>query len=445
VSAATDACDRLLAQRQSERRLPSVSAAVFRGPSLLWYGAAGAADLDAGTPPASDTQYRLGSITKTFTAVLVLQLRDAGLLGLDDPVSAHLPDVPHGAATIRQLLAHLSGLQREPVGEVWESLVAPTREELFDNLRAAAAVLPPHRRWHYSNLAYGVLGEIVARLTGGTWEGALQARLLTPLGLARTTLAPEEPYARGYLVDPYADRADPEPVLDFGGVGSAAELWSSVGDLARWGAFLLAPDPAVLKPETLDEMCGLQVMADVRGWTLGWGLGLMLFRRGDRVLAGHTGGMPGHNAAVTVAREDGVGAAAFANSSAGLDPGGFAVDLVEAWLEHDPAPATPWAPGPPVPPEYADLLGRWWSEGTEFVFSWRDGHLQALVAGAPPGTPPAVFEPAGDGTYVTVSGRECGEPLRVVRDASGEVTKLYWATYPFTRRALPFGATYDPS
>ena len=445
MSAASDTCDRLVAQRQSERRLPSVSATVFRGADVVWYGAAGAADLDAGTPPTADTQYRAGSITKTFTAVLVMQLRDAGALDLDDPVAKHLPDAPHGEPTVRRLLSHLSGLQREPVGEVWESLVVPAREELFANLARASFVSPPHRRWHYSNLAYAVLGELVARLAGGSWEEVLADRLLRPLGLARTTQAPEEPYARGYLVEPYADRVSPEPVLETRGVASAAQLWTTPADLARWGAFLLAPDPAVLAPATLDEMAELQVMADVHAWTVGWGLGLMLFRRPDRVLAGHTGGMPGHNAALAVARKDGLGAAVFANSSSGLDPGGFAGDLVDAWLEHDPAAVTAWAPGPPVPAAYEGVLGRWWSEGAETVFSWREGTLQALGASAPPGTPPMTFEPAGDDAFVATSGRECGEPLRVVRDASGEVVKLYLATYAFTRRPVPFGATYhDP-
>jgi CubicO group peptidase (beta-lactamase class C family) len=442
VTAASEACDRLVAVRQSERRLPSVSAAVFRGGDVLWYGSVGAARLDASAAPTIDTQYRLGSITKTFTAVLVMQLRDAGLLDLDDPVSRHLPDVPHGDATVRRLLAHLSGLQREPVGDVWESLAAPSREELFDNLGRASAVLPPHRRWHYSNLAYGVLGEVVARLVGGPWESVASSRLLEPLGLARTTLAPEEPYAQGYLVDPYADRADPEPVLNMGGVASAAELWSSVGDLAKWGAFLLAPDPAILAPETLEEMTGLHTMADPRGWKLGWGLGLMLFRRGDLLLAGHTGGMPGHNAGLAVAREEGVGAAVFANSSAGLDPGAFACDLVECWLAEEPDVPDAWVVGPAVPAAYEGVLGRWWSEGKEFVFSYRGGRLQALGAGEPASAPPAFFAPTDVADeLVTETGTECGEPLRVVRDESGGVVKLYWATYPLTRRPVVFGAS----
>lgn len=441
MSAAADACARLLAERQAERRVPSVSATVFRGPEALWYGAAGRARLDPPEAPTADTQYRIGSITKTFTAVLVMQLRDEGRLDLDDRIGVHLPDAKHDAPTIRRLLAHLSGLQREPVGDVWESLAPPAREDLLANYAEASFVLPPNRRWHYSNLAYALLGELVARHAGTPWEDALQARLLDPLGLSRTTLTPVAPYAQGYFVDPYADRATPEPVLEMRGTSSAAELWSTAGDLAKWGAFLLAPDPAVLSPDTLAEMTHLHAMADQDGWTLAWGLGLMLFRREATVLVGHTGGMPGHICALAVSRKDGVGAVALCNNSSQLDPGALACDLVTTWLEKDPAPVTPWAPSDPVPPEVEGVLGTWWTEGTEFVFSWRSGRLQALPVGAPATLAPAVFAPEGEDLFRGVSGREQGELLRVVRDAGGAVAKMYWATYPLTRKPMIFGAS----
>lgn len=442
---AAEACLRLVRDKQAERRLPSISATVFRGAERVWYGAAGSAVLDPATPPTEDTQYRIGSITKTFTAVLVMQLRDAGRLDLDDRIGAFLPDLAHDAPTIRRLLSHLSGLQREPAGDVWESLVPPTRDELIDNAAAAELLLPPNRRWHYSNLAYALLGELVARLSGDTWENVLQARLLDPLGLTRTTHAPVAPYAQGYFVDPYADRATPEPVLEMRGTASAAQLWSTPVDLARWGAFLAKPDPAVLSEDTLAEMTHLHAMADETAWTLAWGLGWMLFRRDATVLVGHTGGMPGHLAALAVSRKDGVGAVVLCNNSAAFEPGPFAFDLVTTWLENDPNPATPWAPGPAVPPGVEGVLGTWWTEGTEFVFSWREGRLHAQPAGAPAAMPPAVFEPAGDDAFKTVSGREQGEWLRVVRDAEGNVRKMYWATYPLTRNPLIFGASsnYD--
>ena len=436
---AADACLALVRKRQSERRLPSVSAAVFKGGERVWYGAAGHARLDPPEEPTADTQYRIGSITKTFTAVLVMQLRDAGLLDLDDRITAHLPEARHDA-TIRRMLAHLSGWQREPHGDVWESLAPPARAELFDNLAATEPASAPNRRWHYSNLTYGVLGELVARLAGGTWEEVLAERLLGPLGMTRTTQQPQAPYAQGYLVDPYADRAAEEPVLDLRGVASAAQVWSTPDDLARWGAFLLEPDPAVLAPATLEEMTTPHGIADETSWALGWGLGLMLFRRHDRICVGHTGGMPGHIAVLAVSRKDGVGAVAFANNSSGFDASLVGSDLVNEWLANDPPAPPAWAPSAPVPPEVEPVLGRWWAEGSEWVLAWRGGRLEAAPAGAPPSYVPSVFEADGDG-FRTVSGHEAGERLRVVRAPDGAVTKLYWATYPLTRHPATFGST----
>ena len=90
-------------------------------------------------------------------------------------------------------------------------------------------------------------------------------------------------------------------------------------------------------------------------------------------------------------------------------------------------------------PRSPELLGVWWSEGDQAVFSWRDRHLEAQVVGAPERVKPSVFEQEGPDRYRVAAGRERGELLEVVRDDSGAVVKLYWATYPFTRRPQLFG------
>src|SRR5215210_7869645 len=108
----------IVARAQAERRLPSVAAGVVRGDEIVWTDAIGLADAEQGEEATPDHQYRIGSITKTFTAVAVMQLRDAGKLDLEDRLDAHL-DVPvHGALTIRRMLSHGSGLQREIPGDV---------------------------------------------------------------------------------------------------------------------------------------------------------------------------------------------------------------------------------------------------------------------------------------------------------------------------------------
>src|SRR5688500_18895236 len=221
---------RLARKVQAEARVPALAVALHRADRPLWQLQVGAAQ--------AESQFRIGSVTKTFTAVLAMQARDDGLLDLDDPVGRHLDDPAHGEATVRRLLSHTSGLQREPHGDVWDTLAAPGVDELLADLARAERVLPPARRYHYSNLGMALLGELVARLRGGPWAEVLPEAVLTPLGLGATTIRPGPTAATGFLVDAYSDEAYPEPPTDFGAVAPAAQLWSTAADMARWAAFL---------------------------------------------------------------------------------------------------------------------------------------------------------------------------------------------------------------
>jgi CubicO group peptidase (beta-lactamase class C family) len=338
------------------------------------------------------------------------------------------------------MLAHASGLQRETVGEIWESLECPDLEQLLAGLEASEQVLPAHRRWHYSNLAYAVLGEVVARLDGRSWEESLRARILDPLGLKRTSLRGEPPVAVGYYPDPFTDQAHVEADVDLRSLASCGGLWGTAADLATWSGFIADPDGSVLSAATVEEMCHPQIVADLDAWTMAWGLGFELMRRGDRVFVGHTGGMPGHVTAVFARRPDKVAGIALANTSAVADPGELALDLACTVLDDDPADPEPWRPGHGAPPELVGVPGRWWSEGSPFVFSVAAGRLEARLDPHPAGKPPAVFVREGEDLYRTESGREQGELLRLVRDESGTVVKMHWATYPFTREPQTFGS-----
>ena len=435
---------RLVGEAQRDSRLPSLAAAVFRAGEVEWSQAIGLADVEAATEAAVDTQYAVASITKTFTATAVMQLRDEGKLDLDDPLERHLPDVAHGALPLRRMLAHASGLQREPPGGVWESLVFPEAEELLASLPEAEQVLPGAAAWHYSNLAYALLGQVVARIVGKPFREHVEERLLRPLGLGRTTWGFDPPHARPYFVEPYSDSVQREPELDLGGKGGESGLCSTVGDLARWGSFLCDPDESLLARATVDQMHEVQIMAEP-DWTLGWGLGFELWRRGDRIFGGHTGGFPGFISMLVYARRERIGAVVLTNSGRWPKATDTGLRLLETALEElAPAPE-PWLPEEAPPGEIAPLLGRWWSEGSEFVFSWRGGRLEARVATAPAERAPSAFEPDGEDRFRTVSGDERGELLRVVRGDGGEVVKLYWATYPFTRAPAVFGAPSSPA
>jgi CubicO group peptidase (beta-lactamase class C family) len=429
---------RLVLEAQRAGRLPSVSAAVFHGEELAWSEAIGLADVEQGVEASPDTQYAVASITKTFTAASILQLRDEGKLDLEDPLSKHLPEAAHGTPTLRRMLAHASGLQREPPGEIWESLTFPDEEDLLAGLEEAEQVLAPMAAWHYSNLAYALLGIVVARLSGMPFRDHVQKRLVAPVGLERTTWGPGENAALPYFVEPYSDAVQREPVLELGGKGGESGLYSTTGDLARWGAFLCDPDESVLKGSSVAEMHDLNVMAEA-DWTRGWGLGLELWRRGERIFGGHTGGFPGFLSILAYSRRDRVGAIMLTNTSDWPKLGSTGLELAEAALEELAPELEPWAPEETPPPEIALLLGRWWSEGSETIFSWRRGKLEARLATWGPEREPSVFEPQGEDCYRVVSGRERGETLRVVRDDDGEVVRLYWATYPFTRTPEVFG------
>jgi len=430
--------DRLVRAAQREGRLPSLLAGVFRGGELAWSAAIGLADVEERRETTTDTQHPIASITKTFTAASIMQLRAEGKLDLDDPLERHLPGAAHGSLTLRRMLAHASGLQREPPGEIWESLAFPGEDELLGRLGEAEQVLAGDTAWHYSNLAYALLGLVVTRVSGTPFREYVEERLLRPLGLERTTWGPAQPAAKPYFVEPYSDTVLREPELELGGKGGESGLCSTIGDLARWGSFLCAPDEAALPGSLVDEMHDVQIMAEP-DWTLGWGLGFELWRRGERIFGGHTGGFPGFVSMLAYSRREAVGAVLLTNSSRWPKLVATGLTLAEAAVEELAAPPEPWTPEEAPPDEVVPLLGRWWSEGAETIFSWRAGRLEARLASAPPDREPSVFEQEGDDRFRAVSGTERGELLRVVRSDDGEVVKLYWATYPFARAPETFG------
>jgi CubicO group peptidase (beta-lactamase class C family) len=435
--------ERVVRDAQADGRLPSVAAAAFRNGNVLWEQALGLADVDAGEAATVHHQYRVASITKTFVAAAILQLRDAGRLTLDDELGRHVPEAAHSTLTLRRMLGHMSGLQREPVGEVWERLEAPSREELLGRLGEAEQVLPPGEAWHYSNLAYAMLGEVIARVSGATVERYVEERLLAALGLEHTGWAPSKP-ARGYHVDPFSDAAEAEPEVSMGGTNAAGGLWSTIGDLSRWGSFLLDPAPDILSPESASLMRAVQGMVDEEAWTAAHGLGLQLWRRGERVFAGHTGGFPGYLSILAWSPKERTGGVLLTSAGGWPELIETGLRLVETAIEELPPERDPWRPQAPPPNDVAPVLGHWWSEGLEFIFSWRGDRLEARLATGPTALPPAVFEREGADRWRTVSGRERGELLRLVRDDAGDVVKLYWATYPFRRQPFSFGSGIEP-
>jgi CubicO group peptidase (beta-lactamase class C family) len=423
-----DALDRLLQERQADR-LPSVAAAVVRKGEQVWANAVGSADYDAKREATPDTQYRIGSITKTFTATAIMQLRDVGALDLDDRLEQHLDGVANGTPTIRRMLSHFSGLQRE-AGEMFVSGQSPTDDELIASMSEVEFALDPAQGHHYSNLAFALLGQVVARKSGMPYKQYVDENIIGPLGLTRTTWHPDAPKAQGYLVDEYARTVWKEPETDLGGTSPAGQLWSTVEDLGKWATFLACGADGVLEATTIEQMWFPHGMFLPDNWVLAWGLGLMLMPHEGAIYGGHGGAMAGHLAGVYIDRKTQVGAAALTNSGTRGNMDLFAVQLAAKAKEVWPEPIEPWQPEDEPPADVRALLGRWWSEGMEFVFWWEDGALHAKVVGSPAGRGETTFERDRDGWRAS-AGREQGERLRVDGD------RLVWAGYPFTRAQEP--------
>src|SRR4029077_1089580 len=130
------------------------------------------------------------------------------------------------APTLRRMLSHLSGLQRE-AGEMFVTGEIPTIDQIVEGMETYEQVLPAARAHHYSNLAYSLLGEVVARLSGAPYTEYVDERILARLGLTRTAWAEQGRRALAYLVDEYAETAAREPHTDMGGVTSMGQLWST--------------------------------------------------------------------------------------------------------------------------------------------------------------------------------------------------------------------------
>jgi CubicO group peptidase (beta-lactamase class C family) len=404
------------ARAQREGRAPSLVAGVVRDAGLAW-----SADRGDVAEPDADVQYRLGSISKTVTAVAVMRLRDEGRLHLDDPLDRHLPGTPLGDRTIGQLLSHLAGASAESPGGWWERTPGGSLADL--GLGADDVVLGAARRFHYSNLGFGLLGELVARLRGSSWESAVTAEVLAPLGMDRTTPRPEAPAAEGTAVHPWADVVLAEPEHHAGVMAAAGQLWATLEDLARFAAFLLGDTGDVLHPATLEEMTvPAGVDSSVPGWSA-YGLGVQVLRVDGRTLVGHGGSMPGFLAGVFVDREEQIGAVSLANTTSGLDAVvfGLLADLRTA----EPRIVEPWRPSPsPVPLEQ---LGVWfWGPSPYVLRAVGDGLLHL---GPLPGRTGRTsrFTARDDGTWVGLDGYFAGETLRIAAD------HLDLDTFVFTR------------
>jgi len=427
--------DHLLATAQRTGRVPSVAAGLVRDGALVWHGAVGTLDGRAGGPAAdADTQYRMGSITKTFVAVCVLRLRDAGALDLTDRFADHVPGSRLGSATVEQLLSHAAGVQSETPGPWWERTPGGDWEALVAS--PVVQRFRAGRRFHYSNVGFAALGRLLEVHHGRGWFDVVRSELLDPLGMSRTTTRPTGRAAQGLAVHPFADVVLPEPEHDGGAMAPAGQLWTTVPDLGRWAAFLAGDTGGLLSTDTLAEMLEPHHVDDEPGqpWTGAHGLGWQVWNVEGERYAGHGGSMPGFLAGLRVRLEGGDGVVTLANTTTTPVLRTLGSDLLEALADLEPHPVVPWSVS--EAPEPLDLVGIWhWGPATELA-RVEDG---LLVLGEPGQRRGSRFARVGDDEWVGLDGYYTGEPLRVRRRPDGSVSHLDLASFRFTR------TPYDPS
>ena len=423
--------DQRLALWQSQGRIPSVVEAVVRDGGVVWSGACGS--FPDGVDPVR-LRYRIGSITKTFVAVVVMRLRDAGRLRLDDRVERFVPGTAVGGATVGQLLSHTGGVAAELPGSWWERSPGVQWPQVADSAVMMGAAGGGH---HYSNVGFAVLGEVVSRLCGRAWHEEVAASVLAPLGMVDTSVVADGVCASGLAVHPFADVVMPEVVHDTAAMGAAGQLWSSVADLARWACFVAGDTGEVLSPDTLAQMRHPVTVVDGPQWTAGQGLGFQVWRRGGRRLVGHGGSMPGFQAGLTVDEQSGCAVVSVLNCTTPSVPSDVTqvLDIVAQW---DPPAVVPWTALPGVDAGLLEVTGMWlWGTSQVVVRVERDGGLRVEAVSGMASS--SRFRPNGDGTFTGCQGYYRGELLRVVRDDDGAVSHLDIGTFVFTR------APYQPS
>src|SRR3954471_2910529 len=423
-----------------EHRLPGIAAGVVHEGELVWSGGPGFADVASRRSGDTRTLYRIASITKTFTATAIMQLRDEGRLHLDDPVVAHLPELraagsPFGAietVTIRRLLSHESGLMGDPRGTDWS---APVYEgDPAANLARPAEIattVPPNTQQKYSNIGFQLLGEIVTRVSGTPYAQRVRTTILDPLGLVSTSFEPLSAElatrcATGYAARGFSDDLQPPPAT----IRSEAEggLWSCVADLARWISAQFTED--VLPATTLAEMHRPRYLGDA-AWTQAWGIGWYAVRRESGIWVQHSGGLHGFTSNVCFDPNEKVGAIVLVNGDS--SPAAICMDLAEtARRALEPRPIQPPAA---LPPELRDLLGLYADPEYALLVrvEWRDGKLSLLAAGEDEWRPTLEATPAPDRFKVSPGVRESGEECVFHRRADGRVASMMLATTSLRR------------
>lgn len=317
-----------------EHHSPGLAYALVYGNEVIHIGTFGVTDVEQQIPVTPQSVFRIASMTKSFVAAAILQLRDQGELRLDDPVSQYLPEfkqqpLPTDDApviTIRHLLTHTSGL---PTDDPWGDRLLDMSEETFYTLMkdGFSFSTTPGQRYEYSNTAFALLGAIIKKVSGQSFDTYIDQHIFAPLGMDQTyweyTKVPDSLLAKGYRwLDGHWLK---QPLVGNGVYGAIGGMLTTLGDFAKYMALHLQAWPArngadkgPVKRASLREMQSpwmFYALREFNGETasLAYGYGLRWSRDRDKQTVGHTGGLPGFGSSWMVLPDYGFGLVCFSN------------------------------------------------------------------------------------------------------------------------------------
>jgi CubicO group peptidase (beta-lactamase class C family) len=334
---AIEQIDKMTAAEYAKDNIGSVTVGVVVGSNLVWTKSYGYADMERKIPATKDTVYRIASVTKQFTGLMLLQLVERGRVHLSDPVEKYFPEVNkiqgrfRGAPpiTLVQLATMTAGLVGEPKNAERYNTggVTDWEKTLILSLPDTKYLYEPGTHHNYSNTSYAILGAALGRAGGVPYVRYVQKQIIEPLGMTHTDFEPNNqisPFlAIGYHVDDSGKLDTLTPLRQQGNRGKnvpAGSLYSTVGDLTRFMVFELGEGPSsILKKETLDNSFSALVAADT---DLNYGDGIGGFSAlrlmpSNFVATGHLGALPGYSAAVIFDRPSRTGVIVLSNVTNG--------------------------------------------------------------------------------------------------------------------------------
>lgn len=375
----------------ADKEIPAISVALVDDQETVWAAGFGMQDPDAGVPATEHTVYRVGSVSKLFTDIAVMQLVELGELDLDAPITTYLPNFtpenPFGTPiTLRQLTSHRSGLVREPpVGHYFDP-TEPSLEQTVSSLSATRLVYPPTQRIKYSNAAIATVGYVLEASQGVPFTEYVAEHVLLPLGMTGSSFTPD-PQIVAQLAKAYMwgkdGREFEAPSFQLG-MAPAGSMYASVGDLARFMSAFFAGGRGVrgpmLQSTSLDSMLAVQFAEP--GATSGYGIGFSLSELDGHRYAGHGGAIYGFSTEVGMLPDQRIGVVAVAS----MDVSNVVVERIAAYglrlmLALQAGEALPDADETdPVPEDIAaDAVGRYAFGDCTLEVRSRGGGLEVFL------------------------------------------------------------------